>query len=257
MNRRFAIIAMALLAAVGAAWFMGGFGGRGSGKAVPSGVDVLIAARDLNPGETLSDTAVKWLHLPDGAAGPGTITKTSDKALLDQLPSLRAREMILAGEPINQRRIAKADDRSVISLLLPPGRRAVTVSVSAESGVGGLIQPNDRVDVILVRKIQGRARAETLLTNVRVLALDQALQRDTTKKGPPPKTATLEIDTAQAEMFAAAAATGKLSLALRALADNADIIPGTAPAIGANFGRTEHTITIIRQGVASIVKVGP
>jgi pilus assembly protein CpaB len=218
---------------------------------------VLIAARDLNPGETLAESAVKWLRLPEAMVGPGALTKSSDKALLDQLASLRVRELILAGEPINQRKIAKADDRSVISLLLPAGRRAVTVSVSAESGVGGLIQPNDRVDVILVRKIQGRARAETLLTNVRVLALDQALQRDNSKKGPPPKTATLEIETRQAEMFAAAVATGKVSLALRALADNATLAPGLAPEVGANFGKAEHTITILRQGVASIVKVGP
>ena len=129
--------------------------------------------------------------------------------------------------------------------------------ISAETGAGGFILPNDKVDVILTRKIAGTERqvADTVLSNVRVLAVDQTFKQD--DKGEQVvvgKTATLELDLMQAEVVSMAEQTGQLSLALRSLADGGDSALGDdGPRLSEKFinGSSGSEMTVSRWGVRS------
>lgn len=137
------------------------------------------------------------------------------------------REAFMAGEPIVARKIVRAGDSGYMAVVLQPGMRAMAVSVSVETAAGGFILPGDRVDVILAREVEvkgeGGSRnafvSETVLRNVRVLAVDQVTSPDkgaTTVVG---ATATLELAAADSEAVALAQAQGKISLTLRSYAD--------------------------------------
>ena len=105
--------------------------------------------------------------------------------------------------------------------------RAYSTEISAETGAGGFILPNDRVDVILSRRDREAEKAtgieahvsETILSDVRALAIDQLVQEKDGQRVVVGKTATLELSQRQAEMLAAARQTGSLSLALRSIVD--------------------------------------
>jgi pilus assembly protein CpaB len=101
--------------------------------------------------------------------------------------------------------------------------RAVSTEISPETGAGGFILPNDRVDVILSRRAKDGSSAppssETILTNVRVLAIDQTVEEKNGQRVVVGKTATVEVTPQQAETLAQSRQTGTLSLALRSLLD--------------------------------------
>jgi pilus assembly protein CpaB len=124
----------------------------------------------------------------------------------------------------------KPGDRSFLAAVLTPGTRAVAVPVNAHSSIAGLVLPGDRVDIILshrfdnggeTQKREIHTASETVLTNVRVIAIDQSTDD---QKGKPvvPKTATLEVTPRQAELVTVAMELGKLSLSLRSLAKAED-----------------------------------
>ena len=98
--------------------------------------------------------------------------------------------------------------------------RAVSIGISVQSGAGGFILPNDRVDVLLTRSLPGGRKqfaTSTILDDVRVLAVDQTFGQKKDEKTVVGKTATLELTPGQAEMIARASASGTLSLSLRPL----------------------------------------
>ena len=115
-----------------------------------------------------------------------------------------------------------------LAAVLPKGMRAVSMEVSAESGAGGFILPDDHVDIMLTRhdkaaeKLSGVEKivSETILRNVRVLAIDQAVEEKAGQKVVVGKTATLELTPDQAETLALSRQHGTLSLALRSLVDS-------------------------------------
>ena len=143
-----------------------------------------------------------------------------------------------------------------MAAILPKGRRAISVRISAETGAGGFILPNDKVDVILTRKLSGgagggeRQLSETVLSNVRVLAVDQTFKQD--EKGEQVvvgKTATLELELAQAEVMAMAESSGQLSLALRSIAESDNAALGDdGPHLSERYAKgssgSEITITV-------------
>src|SRR5262249_54017965 len=113
-----------------------------------------------------------------------------------------------------------------MAAILPSGMRAVSTEISPETGAGGFILPNDRVDVILSRRAATDTRnanaqptSETILTNVKVLAIDQTVEEKGGQRVVVGKTATLELAPRQAESLAQARQQGTLSLALRSLLD--------------------------------------
>ena len=121
-------------------------------------------------------------------------------------------------------KVIKADGAGFMAAVLTPGMKGVGVKLSADRGAGGFILPNDRVDVIMTRKLGNNElgiptyRAATVLRDVRVLAIDQTSQEEGDSKSIVGKTATLELSGQQAELLALAEAMGDLSLSLRSLA---------------------------------------
>ena len=144
-----------------------------------------------------------------------------------QITGSIARSPFIAGEPIREPKLVKADGSGFMAAILPTGMRAVSTEISPETGAGGFILPNDRVDVILSKREKNADRpdaadivnSEIILSNVRVLAIDQAPKEKDGQNAVVGKTVTLELKPEQAETLARARQTGTLSLALRSIAD--------------------------------------
>jgi pilus assembly protein CpaB len=125
--------------------------------------------------------------------------------------------------------------------------RAISTEISAETGAGGFILPNDYVDVLLTREQNNAFISETILRNVRVLAIDQTVQEKDGQKAAVGRTATLELTPKQTEMLALSRRRGTLSLALRSLAD-ARPVKGAGP----EEERESTSVNFIRYGVTSV-----
>jgi pilus assembly protein CpaB len=195
--------------------------------------DVLVASANLGLGQVLTKDNMHWQSWPEGALNAAYITRSARPDALDALAGSIVRNRMAAGEPIGDGKLAPRN-AGFLSAMLPSGKRAVAVRISAESTAGGFILPNDRVDVLHTVAHEGEDKkateraSRTILRNVPVLAIDQTVDEDSkdekskSKTAVLGKTATLELDPSQAEALAAAQATGTLSLALRSAADNGE-----------------------------------
>ena len=191
--------------------------------------DVLIASKDLAMGEKLIESTINWREWPKSGVSEAMITKDAVPDALEKYKTSRARLPIFNGEPIVEKKLVIPGQTGFMSALLPKGMRAISVAISERSAAGGFILPNDRVDVILTRKIDEGGgtpkivKSETVLSNVRVLAINQIYRQEanedkvTVTEG---KTATLELDSAQTEVVTMVESAGELSLALRSIAEN-------------------------------------
>jgi len=189
----------------------------------PATQDVLVAAGDLQPAQTLAKQNLRWQAWPENLLNPVYVTRSSRPDAIDALAGAVIRNRMAAGEPVREENLIPRH-AGYLATVLPAGKRAMAVRVSAESTAGGFILPNDRVDVL---HSDGKSPvSRTVLSNVRVLAIDQAVddatKNDSSKANVIGKTATLELDPAQAEILTAAQASGTLSLSLRSAADNDD-----------------------------------
>jgi pilus assembly protein CpaB len=180
---------------------------------------VLVAAGSLPPGTILERTHLVWQDWPAGGNVEGYFTEAASKP--EELVGAVVRHGLAQGAPLTRDGVIQPGDRSFLAAVLRPGYRAVSVAVSASTGVSGFIRPGDRVDVILSRVSQGGANpsvaTDTILSGVRVVGVDQRVSSETSEVVVP-ETATLEVTRSQAEAIAAASELGKLSLALRSVA---------------------------------------
>ncbi len=182
---------------------------------------VLVADKDLPAGAFIKGNLVTWQSWPDSQLHPSYLVK--NKIDETRLFGSVVRRGMSAGQPISGGQIIKPGERGFLAAVLRPGYRAVSMRVNATSSIAGLVFPGDRVDIILTHsmKTDGPSRkvSETVLTNVRVLAIDQKTndQENAPKVG---KTATFEVTPKQAEMLSVLTDLGKLSLSLRSLAKN-------------------------------------
>ena len=189
-------------------------------------VEVLVAGRDVTQGEQLGNFAVQWQSWPRDAVTDQMITKDAMPDALSQMQQARARLPLVAGEPIANAKIVRPGDRGFMSAILQNGMRAIAVPISESSAVSGFILPNDRVDVILSRQVDGPNNTkvtvtETVFTNVKVLAINQSLRAgEDGLTVPSGRNAVLELDPVQSEILARVVASGTLTLALRSLAQD-------------------------------------
>jgi len=192
---------------------------------VPTGPKVLVARRGLPVGTIISADAVSYQPWPSELVQDAYFV--NGEAEIDKLLGTVVRYPITAGEPVTQGSLVKPGDRGFLAAALGPGMRAVTVDVSARTGVAGFVFPGDRVDIILTQSVSGEGEplraTETIMNNVRVLATDQSAE-STTEEGKTLvqtfRTVTLEVTPRMAEKIAVAETIGTLSLSLRSIADS-------------------------------------
>ena len=188
-------------------------------------LQVLVARTDIRTGQIVKPDDLRWQAWPDGTISPTYIIE--GRRPLSDFVGAVARAPISAGEPITEGRVVLSGTRGFMAAVLQPGMRAVSVQVSATSGVSGFIFAGDRVDLILTHvyekdAVKERQASETVLRDIRVIAMDQRLDMRPGEAPQVAKTATLEVTPKQAEIIMVAAEMGKLSLALRSLQEPAD-----------------------------------
>lgn len=216
--------------------------------------EVLVAREAINMGQVVNEGTLVWRAWPEDGAS-GFITRAAQPDAINDLKGAIARQPIAQGEPINTQKIVKTDGSGFLAAILPAGMRAVATTISPETGAGGFILPNDHVDVILTHR-QDRQQndsadrfiSETILSNVRVLAIDQAVKEQEGQQSAVGRTATLELSPRQAEVLAQARDLGTLSLALRSLADANPNGPEGDGAERADKDSTS-TVSVIRYGI--------
>jgi pilus assembly protein CpaB len=219
-------------------------------------VDVLVARSDIGLGQTVKAEDMQWQTWPAATASSNFIRRNERPDATTQIAGSLARSPFVAGEPIREPKLVRANGSGFMAAILPGGMRAVSTEISPETGAGGFILPNDRVDVILSKREKNAARpgapdaiiSEVILPNVRVLAIDQAPKEKDGQNSVVGKTVTLELKSEQAEALARARQTGTLSLALRSIADINMVENKTDEAAAPKQG---ESINVVRYGVQS------
>lgn len=284
---RIVILAVAAVAAIGLALVVRGMASRDNSPAQPAAaapVDtrpmtrVLVAKVDVPVGSSLSPANMSWQSWPADAVNPLFITDGSAPAprptgaaaaaetaqrtagdlmgggqAMQALSGAIARVPILAGEPITSQKVVRGGEGGYMSVVLQPGYRAMSVPVNAETAVGGFILPGDRVDVITSRQARDSDNgfiSETVLRNVRVLAIDQTTEPAKDSRTIVGAVVTLEIPQGDIEVMARAKAQGNVVLALHSYAD----IGGSAGRASPAAAET-RSVRIFRAGQASEIEV--
>ncbi|MBI3678149.1 MAG: Flp pilus assembly protein CpaB [Proteobacteria bacterium] len=256
MNRsRILILVIAAVAAGAAALLVRGLLGGGTEKSSASIApvqahmetsEVLVAAKKLDAGSKLAVGSVRWQAWPKSAVDSSFMTQNNIPDLQKAIDGVVVRAPVVEGEPLTAAKMVRADGAGYMAAMMTPGMRAVSINLSTETGAGGFILPNDRVDVILTLQVSESPRvfgSRTILKSVRVLAIDQTYQQDSDQKiVKDAKSATLEISPGQAELIERAQASGTLSLALRALGD-------TGVVAKADEQQNDGDVSVIRYGV--------
>ena len=228
-----------LLAGVSAFMAKSMFGSAGTAPAnaaagaqpvVIDGPEILVATRALPVGTIIDPGAFRYQPWPKDLMQEAYYIKgEADPAAL---AGTVVRNPITAGQPLTKGALVKPGDRGFLAAALGPGMRAVTVPVSAQTGVAGFVFPGDRVDLVLTQDVPGGGDgpplkvAETIIRNLRVLATDQRTDHKTDEQGNTEvatfSTVTVEATPVIAEKIAVAQGMGSLSLSLRSIADNTD-----------------------------------
>ena len=188
-------------------------------KKPPKANEILVAKRGLPAGTLIKQQDLEWHPWP--AAKISKVYMQRGKRNIKDFAGAVVPVGIAAGEPITDGRIVKPGERGFLAAALPPGMRAMSLSINATSGISGFVFPGDRVDIILTHRVRRpgakkRRVSETIMENVRIIAVDQ-VTGDKKKKAKVRRTATLELTPKQVEFLTVAKQVGKLSFSLRAI----------------------------------------
>jgi len=199
-------------------------------QVITSGTEILIASETILKGSSIKSKNIEWKNFPDDLLFKGIVKRKGNKDVTKlEVYGKPLLHDIESGEPITkQALIMDANSNSeMLSVSLSKGMRAVAISVKAATTAGGFISPGDHVDVIFTYQVRlnGEAKkysteavqrfaSETILTNVRVLAVDQKVEENP-KKIKVARTVTLEVNRDGVQKLVMASSMGKLSLALR------------------------------------------
>ncbi len=240
-------------------------------------VKVLLAARDMQRGELLTAADMVWADWPVDALNPLFYNDRDMPGAMMDLSGAAVRNEIFDSEPILPQKLVEKGETGYMAALVSPGMLGVAIEVSPESASGGFILPDDRVDIIVTYTVEvpeangGTEEvtvSQTVLSNVRVLAIDQTFRQNEAGAYTPGSVATIELDPADTEVLMLAQSTGQLSLALRSFSDarrdGKDVIsnreeylalasPGGA---GGENNRMSGAIMVVRNGEARFQSVG-
>ena len=262
MNRRLGIVVAIAVATFGGAYALlsGGQGARPAAPVVaqnpgPPVAQVLVAAQDLPMGAVVGEGSFAWQPWPKTDMSEKMIVRSPSVDDIRELKGSMVRADFLRGEPIRREKLVKTEAGGFMAAILPSGKRAVAIKIdnSGDTSAGGFIVPGDRVDVVRLARDDEATRArgvevvtaQTVLANVRVLAIGQNVEELNGKKVVTGANATLELDPDQVNLIVLAqhASAGGLALVLRSLADSG----GSAKTVAA----PEHAgLTVIRFGAA-------
>ncbi|MEL7189078.1 MAG: Flp pilus assembly protein CpaB [Pseudomonadota bacterium] len=231
-RKKLVLLLGALIIAIGTAFAARTMfaGGTAAPEAVaaeePVGPKVLVAKLPLPAGTIITAEALEFQSWPEGLVQDAYYLEGESD--VSGLLGTVVRDPLTVGEPVTQGTLVSPGDRGFLAAALGPGMRAVTVPVSAKTGVAGFVFPGDRVDVVLTQTVAGEGRplnaAETVLRNLRVLATDQSTEQVTDENGKTKvrafRTVTLEVTPKLAEKVSVAMTIGELTLVLRSIADN-------------------------------------
>lgn len=256
-SKRIAIIGVAVVAGLTAAYLASG--GRESAPTVApepekiAASEVLVASADLPLGTKLGSSNLKWLPWPADGVAPGMILKKDAPDAIAQNAGSLARQTFFANEPVTKDKLIKAD-AGYLSAILPEGKRALAISIDqrGSNSAGTLILPNDHVDVIHIRKDWRASQSqgsdvyasETLVQNIRVLAIGPNIEEKNGERVAVGETATLELDPNEVNTIALAQRSGTLTLALRSVAD------ANAPEVVAD---KDAQLSVVRYGVQTFI----
>ncbi len=232
------------------------------------GVSVLVAAHDLATGSFVRPEDLRWQAWPEGQVADNYLLK--DKDAPEALSGAVVKLHIAAGEPVTNNRVVKPGDRGFLAAVLSPGMRAISLPVTPMSGVSGLVFPGDHVDVILSHQVknptaeggeQMGSASETVLTDIRLLAIDQSTA-DIDGKPILAKTVTFEVTPKQVEAIEVASTLGNLYLSLRGLAGSDT--PDTEDQVSADGSASVRSVShtwdsdvspLIRHGASGLATV--
>ncbi len=217
-------------------------------------VEVLAAKSDLSRGQVIQDQDIGWQTWPKAAANASFIKKSDRPDAIKDFVGAIVRVAMVAGDPIRAPSVVMAKGSGFMAAILPKGMRAVAIDISAVSSAGGFILPDDRVDVVLTRRDKAAEKStgvekfvsDTILRNVRVLAVDQAIDSKADTKVALGKTATLELTQSQAETLELSHQLGTISLTLRSIRDSGPSAPQ-----GEEADNHEQSINTVRFGVST------
>jgi pilus assembly protein CpaB len=218
-------------------------------------VDVLVARSDIGLGQSVTPDNLQWQTWPDATASNSFIRRSERPEGAKEVAGSIARAPFITGEPIREQKLVKANGSGFMAAILPSGMRAISTEISPETGAGGFILPNDRVDVILSKREKNPDRSgssdivisEIILANVRVLAIDQAPKEKDGQNTVVGKTVTLELKPEQSETLARARQTGTLALALRSIAD----LNAVGTQADDQSSRRGDSVNVVRYGVSN------
>lgn len=220
---------------------------------------VLVAARAIDPGAQIKAGDLRWQEWPNEALSPNFITDRGSSAALNDTLGETVRAHVEMGEPITSTKLVKAGTAGFMAAMLSPGMRAISTKIDEQSAAGGFILPGDRVDVLMTHRADGRSgsgsyESQTILRDVKVLAVGQTFDDSNGEKVANGKTATLELSPPEAERLALAGAMGNITLALRSAAN--DSTTGAIKPKSGSFrgdGGSDGSIRVVRYAHATRV----
>lgn len=198
--------------------------------AVESVTEILVASRDLAAGAVIQADDLRYETWPLTAVTPRLVVRHGSEDAKAGFVGQMARRAVAEGEPVTLQITLRSDAMGALAAMLTPGMRAVSIAITNTSAVSGFVTPGDRVDVVLGTDMQRinegerqtggagimmRFAAETVLSDVRVLAIDQQVARGRDGAAIQGKTATIEVTPKQAELLTTAGMLGTLQLVLR------------------------------------------
>jgi pilus assembly protein CpaB len=219
-------------------------------------VEVLVAKNDIQLGQAVKPDDLLWQSWPATTASSAFIRRDSRPEAQTQIAGSIARVPLMQGEPIREQKLVRAEGSGFMAAILPSGMRAVSTEISAETAAGGFILPNDRVDIVLTRRLKNPDTtgatagndlilSEVILSNIRVLAIDQAPKEKDGQNAVLGKTVTLELKPDQVGTLSAARQGGTLQLALRSIAD----VNSVDPTAEERAAKPAGGVNVIRYGV--------
>ena len=213
----------------------------GGNDAVPevqeAKVEVLVAAKDLGIGRELQGGDLRWQEWPKSSVFPGAVIRVEGQSADDALKDGRLARNVGKGEPVMKAALLGTAKGNMVAASLKAGQRAIAIEVDASSMAGGFIGPGDFVDIILTYRESIDAgddnpvvanmielnldtyATETILQNVKILAVDQMSERPEDDKIKVGKTVTIAVDMQDAERLFLASKLGDITLALRGVGD--------------------------------------